>query len=301
MDVVDLVQVGIGGVQRFIAESATTADVANSSAIVQRLAAAAAHAVRQGLAGEGGLVFPVVDEAGGVGRGVTSKIVFRAPAGRGVVVAGAAREAVVAEWAGMVRGCFGEVVATPGFPEVWWVSVRGPAQPYAVLWRELGEAVAGRRRSRVFEPLVVTRSWLSTQSPGLPSVAAPKRGVRGHERRERLSAQGWVKRLHGRGSGPATRSTWSIATTGYRVALLADPPAGLAEAVQRLLGAVAAVTGVRPERVVTEAPVAECGEALRPLATQLGGWVDPLVWQQARLRRDYGPSAPCMLLQVLGT
>ncbi|MGH3926177.1 MAG: type III-B CRISPR-associated protein Cas10/Cmr2, partial [Pseudonocardiaceae bacterium] len=57
----DLVLLSLGGVQRFIAESRSTADVAGASRIVQRLAKRAATVVDGQLAGAAarcGLIFP---------------------------------------------------------------------------------------------------------------------------------------------------------------------------------------------------------------------------------------------------
>ncbi|MDQ3275927.1 MAG: hypothetical protein M3Q39_13100 [Actinomycetota bacterium] len=63
---VDLVLLSLGGVQRFIVESRSTADVAGASKIVQDLAGLAAHAVQRRLVGSPepcGLIFPAIVDA----------------------------------------------------------------------------------------------------------------------------------------------------------------------------------------------------------------------------------------------
>lgn len=296
-DDIDLVEFGIAGVQRFIAESTTTADVANASMIIQQLASSAARIVADMLPNPvDDLIFPYlpVKESKNVVEGVSSKIVFKTTAGSGPEVAAAAETAVNEAWDTMVRQYFKSNPPTPGFPDIWWVAVTGTAANYSDLWKDLRRLVTARRRSRVFTPPApATATWLSAHSPLLPAVAAPtNRLIRAHEKQDRLSTQGWVKRLHGRHPGQAAvRSTWSIATTPYRVALLSDPPVGLADAVDQLASCVATTTGVNRNRLVTETAVGPTVEELEPLASQLGAWVSPQVWQPERLSREYGPSA----------
>lgn len=280
----DLVQFGIGGVQQFISESSTTADVANSSAIVQEFGAAIAGNV-QGRLGSGfGVVFPR-PAAARIG-GVTNKIVFTCAPGSGPELARAAKTTAEGLWREVVRGCFGEDVATPGFPELWWVSITEDGGDYGRAWARLSEASVARRRSRVFEPLVSQQRWLCAQSPSLPAVTAPAHLVRVHERRSRLSAVGWIKRTRDRGGSDArvaVRSTSSIASGAYRIALLTDPPAGLAGQVAALRAAAARVS-----KPVTEAALCACKAQLSALGTELGSWVYPSEWDLAGLRREYG-------------
>ncbi|MGW0359281.1 hypothetical protein ACWDXV_34260 [Nocardia nova] len=92
MDGYDLVQFGIGGVQRFITESSTTADVANSSAIVQDLGSAVARDVQGRLRSPFRVIFPRVH--GASTGGVTNKIVFCCPSGTGAELARATQVVV---------------------------------------------------------------------------------------------------------------------------------------------------------------------------------------------------------------
>ncbi len=287
MDEVDLVAVGIGGVQRFITESASTADVANSSLIVQRLAERGAQWVAERWESPYGLIFPVLDDASG---GVTSKIVFRAPADEGASAAVEVQEAISQWWESAVEACFGRPQPTPGFPDLWWAAVTGSATDDLGLWRRLEGLVAARRRSRLFRPLTESGVWPCTLAPQLPSVTVPD-GAWRHEWRDRLSAAGWVKRTYGRNTGAgAVRSTLSIASTAYRVALLENPPDDLIDQVSILARLAGEFTGRRNGPAAEDA-VRAAPEALRPLATQLGVWVFPQAWEPERLRREYGTAA----------
>jgi CRISPR-associated protein Cmr2 len=81
----DLVLVSLGGVQRFIAESRTTADLAGGSRLLQWLAwqgaTAAGRELAEAGAGEFGLIFPGPGAA--TQDGVSNKIALVAPEGSG--------------------------------------------------------------------------------------------------------------------------------------------------------------------------------------------------------------------------
>lgn len=287
---VDLVLLALGGVQQFIVESRTTADVASSSVIMQRLAARAARAAVTHGFGQVELVYPVLgQDSQEDDQGVTNKIALLAPAGGGPQVAAVMSDAVTEGWRRLVSDCFGSGVdtpATPGMPDVWWVCVTGSREDYPGLWRRASELAVARHRARMFTALPDSAAgvWLCSQSSRLPSVPRPKQGVRRHERRERLSAAGWIKRTYQRrASATVTRSTASIASTSYRVRLLDNPPDGLAAQVGALRDAAAAVTDLVTEDAVASGIPGE----LVPLATQLGAWVYPQAWDLAGLRREY--------------
>ena len=288
---VDLVLLGLSGVQRFIAESRTTADVVNASLIIQRLSSTAARTVQRELAELAGpyrLIYPVL-ESGPDPEGVTSKVAFLARPGTGPGIAQKSMTEVRRAWQDMVTDCFRgtQPPQTPGMPDLWWVSVTGSAatdEVYQQLWRQAGDLAVSRRRSRIFGSVRADETWLCSQSPRLPSVEVPG-AARKHERRERLSAAGWVKRTMGRSRGaPAVRSTPSIASTPYRAALLFAAPDGLADLVGSLAEAAAGVTSPIRERPVLNSDVPK---ALAPLNDQLGAWVHPEVWDLASLRREY--------------
>ncbi|HEX5115094.1 MAG TPA: hypothetical protein VFW65_07840 [Pseudonocardiaceae bacterium] len=239
------------------------------------------------------VVYPVVASSGTPNRGVTNKIAALVQVGDGPRLAEAMSNAIAAEWHRLVRECFGtnDVLATPGMPDLWWVCVSGGREDYRTLWRRGAELAVARRRSRVFTPLgELAGGWLCSQSPRLLSVRRPRNNVRGHERGERLSAAGWVKRTYRRGQDmSATPSTLSVASTTLRVRLLRESPQGLTDQVSVLREAASKVAGrlVAEQSVVTGVPI-----ALSPLATELGAWVDPARWDTVGLGREFGTAPP---------
>jgi hypothetical protein len=286
----DLVLLSLGGVQRFIAESRSTADVAGASKIVQHLAKLAARAVERRLISSPvpcGLIFPVASST----RSVTNKIVFLAEEGAGQALARAAAGEVGDAWRNRLARVFngGDLPGTPGMPDVAWVSVTGLVAEgaYQELWKAAQREMAGRRRARVFEPVVIPQRKLCAQSAGLAAVTAP-RGSWLHERNEALSAAGWVKREAGRAAFP---STVSIASSVFRSRLLrqakADPD--VAAELRGPVGELTAVVerlNVHSDRAVLRGVPIPAG--LEPLAGELGAWVTPHGWDAAGFAREYG-------------
>lgn len=151
----DLVLLALGGVQHFVSESRTTADVAGASGVVQSLAECAAMKAGELLAASPepfGLIIPGVDAVGNVRRGSTNKVAFLAPDGRGPELATVVADAVCRDWSARVGKVFPNGVVTPEMPDVSWVSVTGSADPehYGELWERARSALVARRRARVF-------------------------------------------------------------------------------------------------------------------------------------------------------
>jgi CRISPR-associated protein Cmr2 len=153
---VDLVLVTVGGVQRFLAESRKTVDLAGASLAVRHVVIAAANAVQECL-GEAqtlaGLVFPPAGalsvERGTVPVGVTNKIVFLAPHGDGPRIARKAVEAATKRWERLVADAYGnpaQLPPTPGMPDLAWVCVSGDDKAYKKLW-ERGQAMLTQRKA----------------------------------------------------------------------------------------------------------------------------------------------------------
>ncbi|MFT4136273.1 Cas10/Cmr2 second palm domain-containing protein [Microbacterium sp.] len=249
----DLVVLGISGVQRYIAESRGTADLANASAIMTMLAAAGASYVH-GLP-DVQLVLPHTD-ALTVGndetRPVPNRIVARVPAGEGVDAAKGAEVAIRETWkthlALVATKTLGYVnvddfvADTPGLPDVRWVVV--PAdQQYEKQWREAGRAFGALKRSAPFPQIGgrtggsgrlcdLSRRWLAVEPPKTPKHS-----------RGKLSVANWAKRVGLDEKGeerlrfPSTRS---VASAHYRKRLieLVESDEGVREHLTRLHQAV---------------------------------------------------------------
>lgn len=208
----DLVVVALPGVQRFIGQSGSTADVRAGSEIVARLALCAANACE---AAGAELVFPsgLADEVGAPdggreGRtsaeahldGMPNRVVVLARAGRGARVASAAKVVVEQAWDEWVRAALKlparvpdrppipETPATPGFPGTQWLCVTAGPGGYADQWRQARQALDARRRVRDFGAVRWPERTLCALSPRWPSERIPDglEGAReGHpERRE---------------------------------------------------------------------------------------------------------------------
>ncbi|WP_157495474.1 type III-B CRISPR-associated protein Cas10/Cmr2 [Kutzneria sp. 744] len=291
----DLVLIAIGGVQKFIAESRSTADVAGASLTVQELARTVARTVESALGDQPSPAGLVVPEPTAIGTdGVTSRIVFVAEHQQGPPIAMQAADAVADAWrnrlARVFRGAV-EAPTTPGFPDVCWVCVSGPLDTdadYRQLWDAGRAALLQRRRSRIFTHTTVRNQTLCPQSPQFAAVSTPPVDARSHEkdRGEMLSAASWLKRLAARTqTQDGFPSTAAIASASYRRALITTTgiQADLAVPVRELARAAAATGGAvnEPELAQTEVP-----DTLRPLAAGLGAWVHPDAWDLHTLRRE---------------
>jgi hypothetical protein len=301
----DLVVVALPGVQRFIAEARSTADVRAASEIVQALASAAAVECRT--AG-GELVLPTApddDEApaqtgtalsGLIRDGMPNRVVALAPPREGAKVAKRVTDAVKETWGSWIRQVFdpdkkGEVtgrddgaLVTPGFPVIQWVCV--PALPggYAAQWARAHDLLEARRSVRDFEWVCWRGKKLCTLSPQWPAGPMPP-GLREYEE-ETLATANWVKRQWRRmREQDGFASTSSIASAVYRreVADRIDDPMVRA-AVSRLMSAARTVSGQR------ETPVpglsALNADPGRWLVRSAGPWVYEDRWQLDPIVRE---------------
>ncbi|MEY9211507.1 hypothetical protein NI17_010060 [Thermobifida halotolerans] len=294
----DFVVIGLSGVQRFISEARTTADLANASDIIAKLAS-----VAMGEFTTDELVIPFRLEEGSP----PNRIVALVPEGTGVQRARAATQAVHDHWEKWVRQLFGRPVEVPGFPEVFWSVVGPEAGEYLQQWEEAHVALAARKRLRAFDAPEYSGGRPCTLAPRWVAETEPPKEIPAHQRNTQLSAAGWVKRLWHTDrrlfrsslgtddffSGPTGfPSTSSIASVPYRKAVLerlADPQVN--DAVRRLRSAARAVMGSERYRAL-EAPIAalrwEANDQLAMwMARGAGWWVYPEVWQPQSLRREY--------------
>jgi CRISPR-associated protein len=301
----DLVVVALPGVQRFIAEARSTADVSAASEIYSALAEQVVNVLRSETGAH--LVLPADNDSSGVSPsgqgGMPNRVVALLPAGTGAPAARRASEAVHEAWQRWVRRALeparGEPLpATPGFPCVQWVCVPADPAGYREQWLQAQRLLAARRRTRDF-PAVPEEEWrqraLCSLAPRWPAERnAPPKAPR-HEQRTPLSAVGWVKRRWRYTNGASGfPSTASIASAPYRRAVLqrlADPE--IADAVTALDNARRVI-----ERVLgpagTETPVPGLA-ALIPdggpgawLARSGGAWVYPEQWRADTLVRQAG-------------
>ena len=223
----DLVILSVPGVQRFIAESRTTRDLANSSQIISDI---------------GGSIVTALADTDGVclilpSPGHTStpnKIVCLAPTGKGASVAAAAAAAARRFWDQRVAELLGtSYEPAPNFPVVNWVTVPSEERTYAEQWLLAMTTLAARRRVRDFVPIdqpkarrvcSVTGRWTAlTQAP---SVARPQ------DRKEPLSTVAWAKRGWSRAPVASTSSIASASFRAWVAAHLEQP--GIRDAVRDL-------------------------------------------------------------------
>ncbi|MER7011669.1 hypothetical protein ABT324_09610 [Saccharopolyspora sp. NPDC000359] len=251
-----------------------------------------------------GLVMPhpdaLIDDGQRVPVGISNKIVYLAPLNTGAAVAEDAVEEAHREWSSLVEGTHGSTPPTPGMPDLAWVSVAGEisGDAYRELWSAAARALDQRKRTRWFEVSRTTSRALCAQSPLLPSVPVPRgpgaMSVPKHERREKLSAAGWVKRHVGNtlyGPGNRFPATTVIASSWFRDQLIRRAEESpelrgeLVPLVRRLLE-LAPPDGVKHAGLPTTVP-----PDLEALSTSLGTLISPDAWEPRVLREEYGDNA----------
>ncbi|MGW0084526.1 type III-B CRISPR-associated protein Cas10/Cmr2 [Streptomyces sp. NPDC003393] len=297
--------------QRFISESRTTSDLSAGSAIIERLSVCAA---RECDSRGARLVFPASLRPSGTGTtGLTetgvqgsddipgvsvvpNRIVALAPHGTGPEIAAAARDAVREEWSRLVRAVMSRDVATPGMPNVQWVSVPAVAGGYAEQWAQAQRLLVARKRLRAFEGMKEPERELCSLSTRWPAERHRPPGVPAHEQ-DRLAAANWTKRCYRRikdvrsaGSeepGAVPRgfpSTSAIASAPYRRQVLEVLAAGadrmVANAVSALHEAALVLDPGREQPLPVLAAAAPGTPDARWLAASAGRWVYEDTWQE---------------------
>jgi hypothetical protein len=286
----DLVVIALPGVQSFITEARTTADVAAASGIYQGLAACVVNTLDADPRAE-----VVLPGAASTEEGVPNRIVALVTENGGAAAARAASDAAHAAWRARVRHTFRDrEPPTPGFPKVNWVCVPPGSMGYREQWETAQRLLAARRNVRDFDP-PPEQEWqrraLCSLTPRWPAEPDAPPGTPRHDRDAKLSAVGWVKRLWREERFP---STPSIASVRYRIEVAKRMDSGdVREAVsdlQRL------AVDARPEEPV---PGIDPGPN-RWLALSGGPWVYPERWQARALAREAGSADPERFRQQAG-
>lgn len=290
----DLVVVTIRGVQRFIAESRSTADLHAGSALMSELAGAMAEAARN-FEPRPDVIMP--SEA--ARASIPNRVAVRIAAGHGGDLAKCMADAANEEWRKRELSVQPEAEVTPGFPDVQWVVADPDPRGYSSQWETASQALTARKRisSFTFPPVSQTRicsltgRWRALQ-PG------PEGGnVRDDEA---LSLPSHVKRAFSRDRRqPRFPSTWSIATAQYRSAII-ERAAGdeeLQSAVSELHGWIDILLSEcgtedrdkleRRSAAVPGVPARTGDKDLDWLAVVEGSWCSPWTWEPGALRRDY--------------
>ncbi len=290
----DLVLVTLSGVQRFIAEARSTADLSAGSGLVAGLASAMISAVPD----RSELIFPAdVGHLGGMPNRVA--VLTRAGAGRDLadVMTNAARR----RWEEWLSSAFHDSRPheTPGFPSVQWVVVPLGTDSYRDGWERAQAVLAARKRIRDFPAYRVDQHGICALTGRWASISAARAPKTGYARRnEALSAVGHTKRWYGRAHGAGFPSTWSIATAPYRDAIIRlgeddgdlwGAVADLNQAVETLRDSVDETAAATMRRGSGALPgmTATDDEALGWLRGLEGSWSVPETWAPDGLRRDY--------------
>ena len=307
----DLVVVMLPGVQKFLEESRSTADVAASSKIMSRLTEEMVSALPAGV----DVVFPVQRATGG-DRGLPNRIVFVAPSGEGHAAAVEVTTAARSAWRqlctaacrpkGNAQAATALVSESVGFPAPRWVVVASDVGGYPEQWKRVQAAVSARKRIRDFPAYdqrgeggggeadrhrlricSLTGRWAAAGGALVSQVDARLR------RGESLSAQALVKRAYGRREAPegGYPSTWSVATAVFRQDVIASarrPEVG--QAVAALRTAVEAMAGKGVSPGSGRLPGLDGAEQpdLRWLARVEGAWLLPQSWDSATVARENG-------------
>lgn len=305
----DLVVVAIGGVQNFIAESRSTADLHAGSSIMSDLAGSMLAAVPDAA--------QVVMPAGLAGGGGTpNRVVVLAGSGEGPRLAQAMAAGAESTWKAWLASAFSgaEVPESPGFPVAQWVAVRMTAGGYSEAWARAQAALTARKRTRDFPGYRVSQAGvcaLTGRWPVVPEARLP-RAAKARARGEALSAVGHVKRWYAETHGRTFQSTWSIASAPYRDSIIrlgdGDGDGGLRYEVAYLKDAVDALQQAggtagqalrRGSGALPGLPASDY-EELQWLRRVEGAWCSPDSWEPESLRRDYALDAPpdAVLCQV---
>lgn len=300
----DLVVIALAGVQRYITESRTTADLRAASEIVARLAAEAVD--RLDREHDAQMVFPAPVEqkeregASDTGDGMPNRVVARLPAGTGPAAARDTAGHLDSVWGRWMKDVFGtDQYQVPGWPVVQWVSVPAGSGSYEQAWSQAQRALAERKNTRNFcqpgdtpgDLCMLSPRWRAADRESLPQ------NVPTHLKREQLAVANWVKRLWHRtssGSQESFPSTNAIASLPYRHAVLTlwDTVSGIDGLVRDLHQAAKAI-GTDPieETRTPGLPGTPTGTEANWLRGRGSRWIFPESWHVDALSREFTDTA----------
>lgn len=296
----DLVVIALAGVQRYITESRTTADLRSASEIVAHLAATAVtHLIRPHKAQ---IVFPAPVEEGthGTDDGMPNRVVALLPAGTGPTAARETTSHLKNTWKDWVDEVFGRTVhEVPGWPVVQWVSVPAGTGSYEEAWTLAQRSLAERKNTRNFYQPGDTPGGLCMLSPRWRAVDKKNlpRNTPKHLRREQLAVANWVKRMWrhtstgSRGSFPSTNA---IASLPYRRAVLTiwDTAPGIDGLVRELRQSAKALGPDPIEETDTPGlPKTPAGPEANWLRGRGSRWIFPESWHVDALSREFTDTA----------
>ncbi|TQN28628.1 CRISPR-associated protein Cmr2 [Haloactinospora alba] len=295
MDERDLVLLNLSGVQRFITESRTTADLYSGSRIVMSLAGKAAEEFRGSPRNE--LIFPSPPSDGSpvVMDGMSNRVVALVPAGEGASIAAAAAHSTDQLWRAWVREVFGEreLGSVPEWPRLSWVCV--PPQPggYPRQWEIAQQRLAGRKNVNDFSPFQAKRQGVCALSPHWP--ASPHMPRHRTVEADQLSVPNWVKRCWPRleGGKLGFPPTNAFSSSRFRAEVLRRwDDSRVREAVRELRDAARKVdpdpSNDTPVPGIPEPDTDQGRTAGTWLRSQAGIWVYPETWHLHGLRRKHG-------------
>lgn len=290
----ELVVVAVSGVQRFIGESRSTADLFAGSELISELANAMVSVIPD----TAELVLPS-------GRASLSAVpnrvvVLADQRGADLAAAMAARaHATWKEWLDTALANFAEDKrVSPGFPAIQWVVVPAEENDYPRAWAKAQDALRARKRIRDFPAYRARQDGICSLTGRWPALTAPTSpGSRPALRRgESLSAAGQVKRRYARDQDERFPSTWSIASAPYRDAIIrvGEDHEKLWDAVVDLNSAVESLRkSVHPEvraafrwgNGALPGMANSRDDALAWLRKLEGSWCSPDTWEPSKLRR----------------
>jgi len=208
------VLVAISGVQKFIGESRSTADLFSGSELASDLAKVMMSVIPDSSA----LVLPSGDRSL---RGAPNRVVVLADQGGSELAAAMASKAR-ATWEQWLDDALPSLDRseriTPGFPAIQWVVVPVDRDGYPGAWAMAQNALKARKRIKDFPGYRVRQDAICSLTGRWPAVRQTGKQVM--RRGESLSAAGHVKRWYARHHDERFQSTWSIASAPYRDAII---------------------------------------------------------------------------------